>query len=138
MKACEIAPTQTPDCAEQRRCCWQDSWEDTLAQTPVGFRFFATQLVHVLRHQVYPRCLQGIVAPGQRSRAPSLCNLVPLGPLRVGLGTHACFLAPALAVQLSLLGQRAQMHIKLKCFSQSCSCVWRCCSIWKRLSVSMN
>lgn len=91
------APTPPLDSAQKRRRCQQDSWEDTLAQTLVGFKCFATPLGHVLRNQVHPRCLK---APGQRSLAPNLCTQVPLGLLRFGLGTPACLLAPVLAVQL--------------------------------------
>lgn len=39
------APTPPLDSAQKRRCCQQDSWEDTLAQTLVGFKCFATPLV---------------------------------------------------------------------------------------------
>lgn len=94
----DTAPTPCPDSAQKRRCCWQDSWEDTLAKTPLLFRHFVTQLGHVLRSQVPPRCLK---APGQRNLAPNLCTQVSLGPLRFSLGTSApCLPAPALAVQL--------------------------------------
>lgn len=111
-------PTPCPDSAQKRRCCWQDSWENTLAQTPLLFRHFVTQLGHVLRSQVPPRCLK---APGQRSLAPSLCTQVSLGPLRFSLGTSAaCVCWLQLWQCSSLPGQRAQTHVKLKRFTPSC------------------
>lgn len=78
-----------------------------MAQTPVEFRCFATQLGHVLRSQVLPICLK---APGQRSLASNLCTQVPLGLLRFGLGISACLLAPALALQLPARPKGTNAH----------------------------
>lgn len=102
----------------------QDGWKDTLAQNPIGFRCFATQLG---TSQV-AEGLGGIWAEKWGSQLSYFCAS---GTFKA-LFRYLCLLL-ALAVQLSWLGQRAQIHIKQKCFFQPSSPAWRCYFITKRL-----